>query len=92
MMKLWMYEKHIRELRSEELFEGRSSQFQAFFSQLHKLCIQLQWSSFINNLSFIEMENPGKWNSLLMGVWIFSGTTELRESISRGFASDSMII
>ena len=26
MMKLWIYENHICELHSEELFEGRSSQ------------------------------------------------------------------
>ena len=32
MMKLWIYENHICELRSEELFEGRSSQLYATYA------------------------------------------------------------
>ena len=36
MMKLWIYENHIRELRSEELFEGRSSQLYTQLMQLRK--------------------------------------------------------
>ena len=36
MMKLWIYENHICELRSEELFEGRSSQLYMQLMQLRK--------------------------------------------------------
>ena len=36
MMKLWTYENHICELRSEELFEGRSSQLYTQLMQLQK--------------------------------------------------------
>ena len=36
MMKLWTYENHICELRSEELFEGRLSQLYMQLMQLQK--------------------------------------------------------
>ena len=36
MMKLWIYENHIWELQSEELFEGRSSQLYTQLMQLRK--------------------------------------------------------
>ena len=36
MMKLWTYENHICELRSEELFEGRLSQLSTQLMQLQK--------------------------------------------------------
>ena len=36
MMKLWIYENHICALRSEELFEGRSSQLGRQLMQLRK--------------------------------------------------------
>ena len=36
MMKLWIYENHICELRIEELFEGRSSQLYTQLMQLRK--------------------------------------------------------
>ena len=36
LLKLWIYENHICELRSVELFEGRSSQFYTQLMQLRK--------------------------------------------------------
>ena len=36
MMKLWIYENHIWELQSEELFEERSSQLYTQLMQLRK--------------------------------------------------------
>ena len=36
MMKLWTYENHICELRSEELFKGTSSQLYTQLMQLQK--------------------------------------------------------
>ena len=51
LLKLWIYENHICELRSEELFEGRSS-------QLYTQLMQLRKASPIKKFSLLRDSNP----------------------------------
>ena len=51
LLKLWIYEYHICELRSEELFEGRSS-------QLYTQLMQLRKASPIKKFSLLRDSNP----------------------------------
>ena len=51
LLKLWIYEYHICEMRSEELFEGRSS-------QLYTQLMQLRKASPIKKFSLLRDSNP----------------------------------
>ena len=83
MMKLWLYEKHICELRSEELYEGRSSQFFPNFCTCEKKAltsaIAVQCSTNLKankpigsrslNNKYWFVINPWKDDDEVMTIW-----------------------